>query len=68
MPYYNLSNNGVIQDNHSPKSLQGNDCENSTPSTLQRPRSHFYTNAAPSKVEGNVFRYDFDEQVNAFIY
>lgn len=26
-------------------------------------RSHFYSNAAPSKVDGNVFRYDFVEQV-----
>ncbi|KAL9905467.1 daughter of sevenless isoform 2-T2 [Glossina fuscipes fuscipes] len=26
------------------------------------PRPHCYTNAAPSKVEGNVFRYDFMEQ------
>lgn len=33
-------------------------------STMQhRSRPHFYTNAAPTKVEGNVFRYDFDEQV-----
>lgn len=29
-------------------------------------RSHFYSNAAPSKVrDGNVFRYDFVEQENA---
>ncbi|XP_013112077.2 protein daughter of sevenless isoform X1 [Stomoxys calcitrans] len=28
------------------------------------PRPHCYTNAAPSKVEGNVFRYDFVEQTN----
>ncbi|XP_065359776.1 protein daughter of sevenless isoform X2 [Calliphora vicina] len=28
------------------------------------PRPHCYTNAAPSKVEGNVFRYDFIEQTN----
>lgn len=26
-------------------------------------RRHFYTNAAPAKVEGNVFRYDFDDKV-----
>lgn len=26
-------------------------------------RRHFYTNAAPTKVEGNVFRYDFDDKV-----
>ncbi|GAB0100597.1 Protein daughter of sevenless [Sergentomyia squamirostris] len=27
--------------------------------------SHYYTNAAPVKVEGNVFRYDFMEQAEA---
>lgn len=27
------------------------------------PKRNFYTNAAPTKVEGNVFRYDFDEKV-----
>ncbi|XP_031639963.1 protein daughter of sevenless [Contarinia nasturtii] len=31
-------------------------------STMPKKRSHFYTNAAPVKVEGNVFRYDFHEQ------
>uniref|UniRef100_A0A182NJG6 PH domain-containing protein n=1 Tax=Anopheles dirus TaxID=7168 RepID=A0A182NJG6_9DIPT len=31
--------------------------------TLGRPaRPHCYTNAAPTKVEGNVFRFDFSEQ------
>lgn len=28
------------------------------------PRPHCYTNAAPSKIEGTVFRYDFIEQTN----
>lgn len=29
-------------------------------------RRHFYTNAAPAKIEGNVFRYDFtEEKVNS---
>ncbi|KAM7359076.1 daughter of sevenless isoform 2-T3 [Cochliomyia hominivorax] len=28
------------------------------------PRPHCYTNAAPTKVEGTVFRYDFIEQTN----
>lgn len=28
-------------------------------------RPHCYTNAAPKQIEGNVFRYDFDEQVDA---
>ncbi|XP_058059785.1 protein daughter of sevenless [Anopheles bellator] len=29
------------------------------------PRPHCYTNAAPTKVEGNVFRFDFSEQPDA---
>lgn len=33
-------------------------------STMPKKRSHFYTNAAPSKIEGNVFRYDFDDKVS----
>lgn len=36
--------------------------QSSTTRTLPRP--HCYTNAAPSKIEGNVFRYDFIEQTN----
>lgn len=35
-----------------------------TSSTMPKKRSHFYTNAAPTKIEGNVFRYDFDDKVN----
>lgn len=31
--------------------------------TLPTRRLHCYTNAAPTKIEGNVFRYDFDEKV-----
>lgn len=31
--------------------------------TLPTRRPHCYTNAAPTKIEGNVFRYDFDEKV-----
>lgn len=27
------------------------------------PSKHYYTNAAPTSVEGNVFRYDFDDKV-----
>ncbi|XP_052893028.1 protein daughter of sevenless [Anopheles moucheti] len=33
--------------------------------TLGRPRPHCYTNAAPTKVEGNVFRFDFSEQADS---
>lgn len=34
--------------------------ENGDSATLERADSkHFYTNAAPTKIEGNVFRYDF---------
>lgn len=34
-----------------------------TSSTMPKKR-HFYTNAAPVRLEGNVFRYDFDEKVS----
>lgn len=27
-------------------------------------QKHFYTNAAPNKLEGNVFRYDFVQHVS----
>lgn len=30
-------------------------------------RSHFYTNAAPSTAEGNVFRYDIEDSVSISI-
>lgn len=37
-----------------------------SPTTSARtlPRPHCYTNAAPTKMEGNVFRYDFMEQAD----
>lgn len=31
---------------------------------VTKKRSHFYTNAAPSKAEGNVFRYDIEDSVS----
>lgn len=34
--------------------------------TLGRTRPHCYSNAAPQRIEGNVFRFDFSEQVNAW--
>lgn len=34
-----------------------------TSSNPTLPRPHCYTNAAPTKMEGNVFRYDFIDQV-----
>lgn len=34
-----------------------------TTSTMPKKR-HFYTNAAPAKFDGNVFRYDFDDKVS----
>lgn len=33
--------------------------DNSKSNTQNKLQKHFYTNAAPSKLEGNVFRYDF---------
>ncbi|XP_020814442.1 protein daughter of sevenless [Drosophila serrata] len=35
-----------------------------TSSARTLPRPHCYTNAAPTKMEGNVFRYDFMEQAD----
>lgn len=34
--------------------------------TLPHSRQNFYTNAAPSNVEGYIFRYDFSDQVSFF--
>jgi hypothetical protein len=43
----------------------------STPNFLQsgnnRQIKHNYTNAAPMMAGGNVFRYDFDDQVSEYI-
>lgn len=65
MPYYNLNESNSI----SPTMIDRNQITASTPnlsdvvtSTIPK-RSHFYSNAAPSKMDGNVFRYDFVEQV-----
>ncbi|KAJ6643413.1 Protein daughter of sevenless [Pseudolycoriella hygida] len=70
MPYYNLNESN----SNSPTSVDRNSITSSTPNlssdvgTMKLPkRSHFYSNAAPSKVDGNFFRYDFVEQVRAFL-
>lgn len=42
-----------------PPTEEGNGPESAKPQ--QKRRSHFYTNAAPSNLEGQVFRYDFSE-------
>lgn len=66
MPYYNLNESNSI----SPTLIDRNQITSSTPNlslesnAMKIPRrSHFYSNAAPSKLDGNVFRYDFVEQV-----
>ncbi|XP_037048590.1 protein daughter of sevenless [Bradysia coprophila] len=68
MPYYNLNENNSI----SPTLLDRDQITSSTPNlttemaTSKIPnRSHFYSNAAPSKVDSNVFCYDFVDQENA---
>lgn len=77
LPYYNMNNNSTSTAANDQNvaltptsgelsatvSLAGSTSTLNS-STLQRGRSHFYTNAAPAKVEGNVFRYDFDEVCN----
>ncbi|XP_067643183.1 protein daughter of sevenless isoform X2 [Eurosta solidaginis] len=70
LPYHNLEEmfkeKILINNNmNSSKSLTSldniNDCvKTNTDTSLHK---HFYTNAAPNKHEGNVFRYDFIEQV-----
>lgn len=45
-----------LNDSHSGKKLPIN-------TNFTKKRSHFYTNAAPSKAEGNVFRYDIEDGV-----
>ncbi|EDW30182.1 GL22454 [Drosophila persimilis] len=54
-----------------PVAVAANPCQ--TPATIAAtsptsartlPRPHCYTNAAPTKMEGNVFRYDFIEQMD----
>lgn len=62
MPYCG-STNGDVSDQYSPKTAADSSNVESRPPSTQPRRSHFYTNAAPTKIEGNVFRYDFDEQV-----
>lgn len=72
LPYYSLNSNSTAANDQdialtpfdgertATASLAGSTSTLNS-STLQRPRPHFYTNAAPTKMEGNVFRYDFDE-------
>lgn len=38
--------------------------EHSKSNTQKKLQKHFYTNAAPNKLEGNVFRYDFIQHVS----
>lgn len=71
MPYYNLNSKNSI----SSPILVDEAVENftsSTPNLISNEhtinKAHFYSNAAPTKIEGNVFRYDFVEQVIFLIY
>lgn len=64
-PYFKITQN-MVQDQDGIFPLNGS-IVSSTPNLVQengemRPDSrHCYTNAAPTKIEGNVFRYDFFE-------
>lgn len=42
--------------------------EMSDDNSTAKPSKHFYTNAAPTLVEGNVFRYDFDDKVRIHLF
>lgn len=70
-PYFRITSN-MVQDqggifDGSIVSSTPNLIENGETGTLERhPDSkHFYSNAAPTKIEGNVFRYDFFDDVPA---
>lgn len=47
------------------KTSNSRDAEFSS-STMPK-RRHFYTNAAPAKIEGDFFRYDFKEKVSLLV-
>ncbi|KAH8365442.1 hypothetical protein KR093_000806 [Drosophila rubida] len=50
--------------NPSPATSHTVTATNSPTSARTLPRPHCYTNAAPTRMEGNVFRYDFIEQTD----
>ncbi|XP_055911248.1 protein daughter of sevenless [Eupeodes corollae] len=69
LPYYNMSQ--LFDKVNSPENPVAASTPNllldaeplsATSSNRTLPRPHCYTNAAPTKMEGNVFRYDFIDQ------
>lgn len=69
LPYYNMSQ--LFDKVNSPENPVAASTPNllldaeplsATSSSRTLPRPHCYTNAAPTKMEGNVFRYDFIDQ------
>lgn len=69
LPYYNMSQ--LFDKVNSPENPVAASTPNllleaeplsATSSSRTLPRPHCYTNAAPTKMEGNVFRYDFVDQ------
>lgn len=56
--------NVVALVNPSPAAPHTATATNSPTSARTLPRPHCYTNAAPTRMEGNVFRYDFIEQAD----
>lgn len=52
-----------LSDKHSSIKMASNSGETDFGSSTMPKRRHFYTNAAPAKVEGTFFRYDFEDKV-----
>lgn len=57
-----------LSDNQSSMKMAPNSGETEFGSSTMPKRRHFYTNAAPAKIEGTFFRYDFEDKVPFFIF
>lgn len=55
-----------LSDDRSSLKKASNSGETEFSSSTMPKRRHFYTNAAPAKVEGTFFRYDFEDKVLFF--
>ncbi|XP_036325454.1 protein daughter of sevenless, partial [Rhagoletis pomonella] len=72
LPYYNIDQ--MFKENQLDSKVKSSKCTMLLSSTVEDTKSeykiilskHFYTNAAPKNVEGNVFRYDFVDHSTSF--
>lgn len=53
-----------LSDERSSMKKSSNSAEAESNSSTMPKRRHFYTNAAPAKIEGTFFRYDFEDKVS----